>query len=91
MGARSTETARGSHGYTPVEVMRLQAGIMGRLHPDHRTREALRMSSALLRMRQAILLAECGGDRDRMLERFVELHHGPAIAREFAARQRQQR
>ena len=49
MGARSTETARGSHGDTPVEVMRLQAGIMGRLHPDHRTREALRMSSALLR------------------------------------------
>lgn len=91
MDARSTETARGSHGDTPVEVLRLQASIMGRLHPDHRTREALRMSSALLRMRQATLLVECEGDRDRMLERFVELHHGPTLAREFAAHRRQQR
>jgi len=46
------------------------------------------MSSALLRQRQATLLVECGGDRERMLERFVELHHGRAAAEAFAAHRR---
>ena len=52
---------------------------------------ALREKTGLPMMECKKALAECGGDLDRMLERFVELHHGPAIAREFAARQRQQR
>ncbi|MGA1058038.1 MAG: hypothetical protein ACO3Y3_10120 [Phycisphaerales bacterium] len=43
------------------------------------------MSSALLRQRQATLRKEFHGERDRMLERFVELRHGPAIARTIAA------
>jgi hypothetical protein len=77
------------HGDTPLEVARLQAAIMARLGPEHRTREMLRMSSALLRQRQVTLLEECHGDRDRMLERFVELHHGRAIAEGYAAHRRQ--
>jgi len=73
---------------TPIEVARLQAEIVAGLAPEHRTREALRMSSTLLRQRQATLLVECGGDRERMLERFVELHHGRAAAEAFAAHRR---
>jgi hypothetical protein len=75
-------------GDTPVEIARLQAEIMGRLSPDRRTREALRMSGELLRRRQAAMLEECGGDRNAMLVRFVSLHFGEALARAFAAHRR---
>ncbi len=76
------------HGDTPVEIARLQAEIMGRLSADRRTREALRMSSDLLRRRQETLLEECGGDRHAMLVRFVSLHFGEALARAFATHRR---
>ncbi|MGA1400700.1 MAG: hypothetical protein ACO38P_09955, partial [Phycisphaerales bacterium] len=63
MTSEPTRPVSDRHGDTPIEIGRLQAENTGVRGPEHRTQEALRMSSALLRQRQATLREEFHGER----------------------------